>query len=1063
MVKKKEKKKSLKNYLILNKYICSLFGLKNIESFRNLLNSNVSEGINQNKRFYYTDVLLSLNISEDFRQKLNQYDENIQEYLNQINKTRDLPIVLKYFQYLAILFTEIYLDNYYNNFDLFNNDYLNFIIRKEKEDKVVYSKPNSKYMNKLCFWSATGSGKTIIMHINFLQIQKYNPKCDNYLLITPNEGLSLQHLIELKLNNIECKIFEPQRTLEDWILKNPLKVIDIHKIKNEVSSQDGKTIPVDAFGENNIVFVDEGHKGSSSEEKTWVNLRKKLVAKNGFTFEYSATFGEITSDDDTFSEYASSIIFDYRYKYFYDDGYGKDYAILNLKNESDYSDEYFTGAILSLYEQKLYFNNYRGQLSKFNIENPLMIFVGSSVSGKKDNSDVLKVIDFFSKFVNKSSEFKKHISNILTGKSTLEDDKGRLIFNNKFLYLRELISNNKEFLNKIYDDILLLLLHKTSSKTLQLIDLKSADGEIGLKFDTEYFGVINIGNTSSFLTLVEKQNNEYITIGSKDNFNKSLFKKIESSNSKINFLIGSKKFIEGWNSFRVSSMGLLNIGKKEGSQIIQLFGRGVRLRGYNGLLKRSYQLKNEGLIPPHINIPDKISLLETLNIFGLNANYMSQFRENLKEEGIGEYEIIKLKIKTSLPDNSLYVPRVSNDQVDFNNLKYIFDYDYDNKISTIKIDLSPKIDILKSTSELSSISSDSSIKENIIVEDVIVLLDFQEIFIELLKYKNLKKYDNIYFTKDNLKEILINSKKYKLICKEEMVKLNSFEEMMKLKKIQDYSIQILKLYFDKIYNYEKYSWYQENLKYEIISEEDNNLFPKEYVITIDLEDKSKIKDINNLINQFKSFIRINSDETEDIYSNNISFKEDLTKVLEFFALNIHLFQPLIYKDKEFDFIKISPTNLVESEKKFIIYLKEYLDENKDKLNFDEIYLLRNPSKKGVGFFETKNFYPDFILWTIKGNEQTINFIEPHGLGRESIDNEKFTLYEEIKEIEKILNQKTYLNIKLNVIILSNTKYSELNWNLKKSDLRDKNVLFLEDGETCLKDVFEIVYNVDKNK
>ena len=137
---------------------------------------------------------------------------------------------------------------------------MKFIIKKESQDKVVYPKPNRKYMNKLCFWSATGSGKTIIMHINFLQIQKYNQKFDNFLLITPNEGLTLQHLKDLKLSNIESKIFEAQRTLDDWVLKNPLKVIDIHKIKNEVSSQDGKTIPVEAFGENNVVFVDESIK-----------------------------------------------------------------------------------------------------------------------------------------------------------------------------------------------------------------------------------------------------------------------------------------------------------------------------------------------------------------------------------------------------------------------------------------------------------------------------------------------------------------------------------------------------------------------------------------------------------------------------------------------------------------------------------------------------------------------------------------------------------------------------------------------------------------------------------
>ena len=36
-------------------------------------------------------------------------------------------------------------------------------------------------------------------------------------------------------------------------------------------------------------------------------------------------------------------------------------------------------------------------------------------------------------------------------------------------------------------------------------------------------------------------------------------------------------------------MGLMNVGKGEGAQIIQLFGRGVRLKGYDLSLKRSGQ------------------------------------------------------------------------------------------------------------------------------------------------------------------------------------------------------------------------------------------------------------------------------------------------------------------------------------------------------------------------------------------------------------------------------------------------------------------------------------------
>ena len=45
--------------------------------------------------------------------------------------------------------------------------------------------------------------------------------------------------------------------------------------------------------------------------------------------------------------------------------------------------------------------------------------------------------------------------------------------------------------------------------------------------------------------------------------------------------------LKGWNSSRVSTMGLINVGRTEGSEIIQLFGRGVRLRGCDFCLKQT--------------------------------------------------------------------------------------------------------------------------------------------------------------------------------------------------------------------------------------------------------------------------------------------------------------------------------------------------------------------------------------------------------------------------------------------------------------------------------------------
>ena len=77
-------------------------------------------------------------------------------------------------------------------------------------------------------------------------------------------------------------------------------------------------------------------------------------------------------------------------------------------------------------------------------------------------------------------------------------------------------------------------------------------------------------------------------------------------------------------------MGLMNVGQGEGAQIIQLFGRGVRLKGYGISLKRS----SKAQLPDGMERPKHIGTLETLGIFGIHADYMAQFREFLEEEGL---------------------------------------------------------------------------------------------------------------------------------------------------------------------------------------------------------------------------------------------------------------------------------------------------------------------------------------------------------------------------------------------------------------------------------------------
>lgn len=1059
-----EVEKKLQNYLILNKYLSSLFGLKNFEDFRKIL-KDAPEGISENKKLYFTEILQKkiedLKISNEIIQDLNQYDENIQKYLNHINERRNPPIRLKYFQYITILFTEIYLDKYFNNFDSFYSNYCNYAmecnIKENKKGTYTYPSPNNDFLKKLCIWSATGSGKTIIMHINFLQIKRYNNrKYDNYLLITLNEGLSKQHIEELNKSNIPNQKFEIQKTLDDYLSDSVIKVIEITKIDGGTNNKNVKKITVENFGDNNIIFIDEGHKGHSTESKVWKTNQKKISGKNGFIFEYSATFAEITGNDYTFKEYASTIINDYRYKFFHEDGFGKDYSISDLKDYDKYGDEYFTGALLSFYEQKIYFRDNKKLILPFNIKNPLMIFVGSRVSSKEDDPDVLLIIKFIAKFVNKISIYQEYIKNILTDKSSLVNEYNQPLFSSKFPYLRKLIRENKINIDDIHQDILKNIFTINAPKTLQLIESKNAEGEIGLKFEKEFFGLINIGDTNSFINRVEQEAPEYIkVIDSKSDF-KSLFDSIDKDTSTINFLIGSKKFLEGWNSFRVSTMGLLNIGKKQGTQIIQLFGRGIRLKGYSDYLKRSYILRDENLIPSDIIIPENIDILETLNIFGLNADYMITFKETLREEGIEEFLKIPLKIKPKIPITTLYVPRSS---VGFSDFIYEVNITkFNHNIEKIVLDLSSKINILESKSDLRSLDSDSPIKVNPINDDVLSLINFQNVFIELLKYKDIKKYSNLYFSKRDLEEIA-KSKNYDIICKKEIIEINTNEELDKIKKIEEYIIQILKIHMDKIYNYEKNKFYQKYLDYETISEEDDSLIPNKYMFSIDVNSKSAIQNPNEFYNNLENFIRLNSKESENIYTKDLNFNSGLLEesIIKFLAFDIHLFEPLIYKNKDrpnLKFIKISPIQLVKSEKDFVVKLRSYLEDRNKELDIEEIYLLRNPSRTGIGFFGTSYFYPDFILWTLKGNEQNITFIDPKGLIRIDQKNEKLNLYKEIKQIESCLKNKQKTQIKLNSFIISPTLYKDLKWGITKDDFIARNILFLEDYPEFLDQLFQ---------
>ena len=1026
----------LEQRLVLLAWLNSLLGYaSNKEMLADT--KNVAEGFDASGRSFLCYHLLGRG-SKIPAEDLERYDANIRAHLEKINRRRPEPVTLRYFQYLAALYTEIFLDRLFNRKAQLLADLNAFVTRPDRAR--VPGEPRDEAftesdLTKLAYWMATGSGKTLILHLNYHQFLHYNRDLlDNILLITPNEGLSEQHLAELEASGIPARRFDLNHSGLWTGAPNTVQVIEITKLVEEKRGG-GVSVPVEAFEGRNLIFVDEGHKGTGGE--AWRKYRDALGA-TGFTFEYSATFGQALSaarNDPLTAEYGKAIVFDYSYRYFYGDGYGKDFRILNLRDETDEAkaELLLLGNLLSFYEQQCIFEEQKEALRPYNLEKPLWVFVGSTVNavyrekGQK-RSDVLTVARFLHHVLeNKRGWAVRGIEKLLRGQSGLVTPEGMDLFAGRFTYLKE----TGLMAQALYADILKRLFHAPAGGGLHLCAIRSAAGELGLKAAgaEAYFGLIYIGDVTEFKKLVETDLSG-ITLG-EDVLSSSLFGIINRPDTTLNILIGAKKFMEGWNSWRVSNMGLLNIGRQEGSQIIQLFGRGVRLKGKDLSLKRSAAVP--GAHPAHIK------LLETLNIFAVRANYMAQFREYLEREGVETEPLIELPLfvwaNEQFLQKGLVVPCPEEGR-DFA-AETVLLLTADSGIR-LRVDVSVKVQALESTAiglhETTVRSGDGAQ----IPRETLPLVDWEQAYLDMLEYKARKGWSNLVIRPETPRAIL-EQVPYALIADEAVFRPRTVHDRARL---QEAVAAILRKYMDAFYRRRHEQWDGEHLIYRLVDLEDPNLAfycpsvqekKAAYTVRVPASRRELIDAIEKLRADMNKLIGEENGNLPRIHFDR------------------SLYLPLLLKKG--DEWKAEPPPLEESEAQFIRDLKAYWEQEKDKsLAGKEVFLLRNLSRgKGVGFFEERGFYPDFILWIVDENGQRIVFVEPHGMlhAKAYIHDEKARLWERLPELaQQIGNRSGRQNITLDSYIISATAFDDLSqryddgkWDRKK--FAEKHILFQE--------------------
>lgn len=1029
--------------LVLNQYLLGLFGVDSLKDLAGEMFEPEYEAWDEANVTRFHHLLVARFPDLDQRDPagpnpddLLRYDNNIVRHTLAISHHRAERLRWKYFQYLALLLTELYLDRYFRNPERLltelNARVATFNAGVAAKDQVdPYAVDD---LRKLAFWMATGSGKTLLMHVNILQFRHYldlhnrRDEINRTILITPNEGLTAQHLDELGRSGIAADRFE--RGAGGLFESSAVLVLDIYKLADDMGE---KTVAVDAFEGNNLVLIDEGHRGAAGIE--WKDKRDRLAA-TGFAFEYSATFGQAVSAatgakrKTLEQEYARAILFDYSYRFFYGDGYGKDFQILNLADGASTTTEhlYLIASLLAFYQQQRLYDTHRDAFAPYGLEKPLWVFVGSRVVGSvtkskdktqpnEDGSDILTILRFLTRFARERDESIALLDRLISGDTGLVAA-GRDVFANKFPYL----AKHQLGAAELYRDILRRFYNASAGGHLRVEELRGADGELALRLgDNDPFGVINVGDAGTLAHLCERE--PTLTVTTRE-LSDSLFRGLNEPSSSINILIGSKKFTEGWNSYRVSSMGLMNVGKTEGSQIIQLFGRGVRLRGLEGRLQRSGTVFGKH--------PTDIGLLETLNVYGLHSDYMQNFKKYLAEEGVpaneGWREIVIPTVKT-LPDRPLKTIRI-RDGLDF--LRDGPDVPLGPppvsfRDRPIPLDYYPKVQSLASEG-IAGQSTSADVNTAALKSGHITFLDLNAVYFELIRYKRERGWHNLTIDRQAISDLLHDTGWYTLKIPAAALDLDDQSLFAAIPLWQEIAVTLLRKYVDRFYKAAREDWEKDLREYGILDPADTALIIDGYQLQIPEACTTLIERLNQL--------------TATMAAGD--FDPLAFPPLNIFSFDQHLYRPLIHLTS--NEVKVTPVALNDGERQFVADLKAYYLSHPDEFTGQELYLLRNPSRgKGVGFFEANNFYPDFILWLFAGDRQYITFIDPKGIRNlEGFEDNKVTLARSIKDIETHLGDPS---VTLNSFIVSNTPSTDKQlrlWHAGPADFTHHHILFQQD-------------------
>ncbi|MFP6322901.1 DEAD/DEAH box helicase family protein [Helicobacter pylori] len=814
------------------------------------------------------------------------------------------------------------------------------------------------FINRLAFYMATGSGKTIVI-IKLVELLSVAirmgliPK-KNIMFFSANEHLIKQFEKEIEKYNRNKDYskqidFKSLKSVTHKDFHHAPKGSFIEKIAlfyyraDLMSDEESKEnlLNYKDYWDNgeNYVILDEAHKGNKSESKRQAIF--SLLSLKGFLFNFSATF---TEESDLITAVYNLSVGEWVKL-----GYGKESVLLKknnlnafkeLKDLNDREKEIaLLKALLLLGMQKRY------QTEGY-FYDPLMLVFTHSVNVKNSDAEI-----FFKTLVRVIEN--DDGSDFLKAKEDLLEE----LKQPEFLFSDD---KDKDYKVKVFKEGLKSMDFKglkeevfyASNGHIEVIINPKNNQEIAFKLNTsdKVFCLIKIGDITEWIC--EKLKSVKVVSKNLSFKEESYFSQIDKSS--INILVGSRAFDTGWDSTRPSVILFLNIGLDDDAKklVKQSFGRGVRIESVKNQRQRLAYLDIDEAIKK--DLKPHAAMLETLFVIATKSESVKAILD-LKEES-SDPSWCEVELEKTPIEHALFVPCYQEKSI-------------------------------KAT-DLQSGSFKMSEKN----------------------FKDLKEYFHLMSEKHFiLKHEIYNPKDYELL--KEMIQTAHFKKVSTWHyKDLDYMISEIK---GKLYPNQKVPKDEFNAL-----DSEKIVHFKRVKVRADKKEKliQTIQEVKEYAPLDKERIKIAQGEIDpydtEKHKQDRTFKVDEAELLK---LKEHYYIPLI-KAKNCDWLK--HVVKVKSESDFLeelLKITETLQESYDFWAFSKID--EHLDNLFIPYIDNgateRKFFPDFIFWLEKGDTQIICFIDPKGTKIAEYEH-KADAYKLFKD--KVFSSKNDPNFKIKVVL-----------------------------------------------